>query len=97
MAKEAQSYLDVHGLFYQTFIANLHKVLRPETYFEIGTLNGDTLKLAQCASVCVDPMFQIESDIIGLKPSCRVTDSLIPHQPFTVNLDVLMHRVASFT
>jgi hypothetical protein len=72
MAKETQTYLDLHGLFYQTFIANLHKVLRPETYFEIGSLNGDTLKLAQCASVCVDPMFQITSDIIGQKPSCHM-------------------------
>ena len=48
---------DHAGTFYQTNLATLHRVLEPKTYFEIGTLNGDTLSLARCASIAVDPQF----------------------------------------
>jgi len=40
--------------YYETFRI-LHAILRPKTYFEIGTLHGDTLALARCASISVDP------------------------------------------
>jgi hypothetical protein len=40
--------------YYETFRI-LHAALRPNTYFEIGTLHGDTLSLARCASISVDP------------------------------------------
>jgi hypothetical protein len=35
-------------------------------------LNGDTLKLAECAAIGVDPKFQIERDVIGSKPQCHL-------------------------
>src|ERR1700731_2898841 len=35
-----------------------HKLM-PKTYFEIGTLHGDTLALARCASLAVDPEFRL--------------------------------------
>ena len=48
---------DLTGLHYISFMQRLHGALRPKTYFEIGTLNGSTLALAQCASLAVDPQF----------------------------------------
>ena len=43
--------------------------MRPETYLEIGTLNGDTLALAQCAAIAIDPCFQVNQAIMGQKSS----------------------------
>ena len=65
-----KEFIDLGGTFYQTFLKRVHSALRPKTYFEIGTLNGDTLKLASCASISVDPSFQISSDVLGNKPAC---------------------------
>ena len=48
---------DHAGTFYQSLLETLHRSLRPKTYFEIGTLRGDTLALARCASIAVDPEF----------------------------------------
>src|SRR5437868_5909438 len=67
----AEPFIDLGGEFYQNFLARMHSALAPKTYFEIGTLNGDTLKLASCASISVDPMYQVTSDVIGKKPVCH--------------------------
>lgn len=66
------NFLALNGIFYQDFLANFHKVLLPETCFEIGTLNGETLRLTQCASICVDPTFRLNVDFIGQKPACHL-------------------------
>lgn len=60
------------GQRYVKTLRMLHTVLQPKSYFEIGTLRGETLALAQCQSVAVDPKFQIASDIWGDKPSCHL-------------------------
>jgi hypothetical protein len=57
--------------YFQTLSA-LHGRLAPTTYFEIGTLHGETLKLARCASVAVDPQFQLTVDVQADKPFCRL-------------------------
>jgi len=49
---------ELAGEFYQFFLARIHATLRPRSYFEIGSPNGDTLKLAQCNAIAVDPKFQ---------------------------------------
>ncbi len=48
----------------------LHKHLRPETYLEIGTSTGVSLRLASCASIAVDPHFKLDADVVGTKPCC---------------------------
>ena len=60
---------DHGGLFYQDCLRILHKQLNPRSYLEIGTLHGETLALAQCASIAIDPHFQINQSIVGDKPS----------------------------
>lgn len=66
--------LDLHGEFYQTLLARIHRVLTPKTYFEIGTLHGDTLALSRCPSIAVDPEFQIRSPEImaGVQDKSRL-------------------------
>ena len=61
---------DHGGEFYTHILERIHDVLKPKTYFEIGTLHGSTLLLSECASVAVDPAFQLELNILGKKPSC---------------------------
>jgi hypothetical protein len=66
----SEGWIELDGTFYQNFLKRMHSLLKPKTYFEIGTLNGDTLKLASCACISVDPFFQISSEVLGNKPAC---------------------------
>jgi hypothetical protein len=66
---KSEAFIELKGLFYQTFLKRVHEIVNPTTYFEIGTLNGETLKLASCASISVDPHYQIASDVLGKKPA----------------------------
>jgi hypothetical protein len=69
--QEKIQFINLNGMFYQHFLKRLHGILRPRTYLEIGTLNGETLKLADCASISVDPSYQISCDVLGKKPVCH--------------------------
>jgi len=66
---------DLTGTHYLDYIRNLHKALEPRTYFEIGTRAGDSLALAGCSSIAVDPQFAIRSDVLGKKPLCLMYQS----------------------
>jgi len=48
---------DLPGENYQQVLGRLHAALSPRTYFEIGVETGETLALARCPSVAVDPQF----------------------------------------
>jgi hypothetical protein len=52
---------DLTGEHYTRFLERLHRVLRPQTYLEIGVQTGATLALGGCASVGIDPKFQLHS------------------------------------
>lgn len=56
------------GASYFEVLSWFHKNLNPKTYFEIGTLTGSTLRNVECASIAVDPQFQISAPVIGAKP-----------------------------
>jgi hypothetical protein len=60
------------GPGYDWVLRQIHVHLRPQTYLEIGTLAGKTLKLASAASIAVDPSFQIQGDVVGDKPACHL-------------------------
>ena len=60
------------GPQYPDVLRALHARLKPASYFEIGTLHGQTLALARCASIAVDPAFQLTCDVHAGKPSCRL-------------------------
>lgn len=58
------------GLPYTQVLGLLHRELRPKSYLEIGTQFGDTLAIAECASISVDVNFQVSRNVIGKKPWC---------------------------
>jgi hypothetical protein len=61
---------DLSGLHYLDFLKAIHAAFSPQAYLEIGTRSGDSLALAGCASVAIDPQFMISSNVIGQKPLC---------------------------
>jgi len=68
----AVSLPEHQGRFYQDCLRDLHQAIRPKTYLEIGTLNGDTLGLASCHSIAVDPTFQLSKPSVGDKPALHM-------------------------
>jgi hypothetical protein len=68
----ADEFSTVQGDPYLQVLAHLHTLLRPRSYLEIGTAAGHSLKLATCAAIAVDPVFRIEGNVVGTKPSCRL-------------------------
>jgi hypothetical protein len=63
---------DLQGQFYQHCLRDLHQAIKPKTYFEIGTLAGDTLRLASCRSIAVDPAFRLSHPSVGDKPALHM-------------------------
>jgi hypothetical protein len=57
----------LNGTYYLDFMRNLDAILRPRTYFEIGTSDGKSLECFSCNSACVDPHFAINHNVIGTK------------------------------
>jgi hypothetical protein len=69
--RNTDSVPDHKGAYYTDVLAHLHQWLMPTSYFEIGTGTGESLSIANCASVAVDPYFALETkDFIGKKPFC---------------------------
>jgi hypothetical protein len=60
------------GAGYHATLEQVHRHLKPETYFEIGVHEGHSLAKARCASVGVDPAFRITQDIYTGKPSLQM-------------------------
>src|SRR3954469_15908734 len=48
---------------YLDFLARLHGAVQPRTYLEIGLRNGDSLALADCPSLGVDPAFNLKVEL----------------------------------
>lgn len=57
--QETGETVSLSGEYYRQVLARIHAVLQPQTYFEIGTETGETLALARCASIAVDPVFRL--------------------------------------
>jgi len=63
---------ELSGEYYASILKRLHNVLQPKRYLEIGTNSGQSLALAKCATVAIDPNFQISSNVWQGKPSCHL-------------------------
>jgi hypothetical protein len=61
---------DHSGEDYLSVLTRLHRHLQPKRYLEIGVLHGDTLALAECPSIAIDPNLEINQDVIGVKACC---------------------------
>ena len=66
-----QASLDEHGDlrlggdYYTEVLRRLHAAFMPRSYFEIGSLAGETLRLSRCPTVAVDPVFQLKPDAVA--------------------------------
>jgi hypothetical protein len=68
-----ESLSDLTGEHYLSLLDRLHRQLRPKSYFEIGTFEGSSLRIARCATVAVDPNFELSSaEPIADKPLCAL-------------------------
>ncbi len=61
---------DLKGQNYLQYLRALHVRMMPRTYLEIGSRSGDSLALANCVSIAIDPTFIISNNVIGQKPAC---------------------------
>src|SRR4051794_3995288 len=50
---------------YLDFLARLHAAVEPEAYLEIGLRHGDSLALARCPALGVDPAFTLRVELAG--------------------------------
>lgn len=60
------------GRNYLKVMAQLHALIRPQTYLEVGTATGRTLAIARCASIAIDPKFRLDCDVRSGKPACHL-------------------------
>lgn len=58
------------GPRHEEILGVLHAELKPRTYLEIGVERGETLRLARCPSIGIDPTMQIDHQAIGDKTAC---------------------------
>ncbi len=73
------------GLFYRDCLRHLHKTLRPNTYVEIGCLDGETLALAECPSVGIDVQFEPKIRVSSRAPAIMLFQ--MPSDDFFVRYD----------
>jgi hypothetical protein len=50
-------------LHYLDFLGGLHERLAPPNYLEIGIRHGDSLALARCPAVGIDPDFELQAEL----------------------------------
>lgn len=53
---------------YRPFLTEVHALVEPRTYLEIGVRSGKSLALSRCRSVGIDPAYQVTAEI-----SCDVS------------------------
>ena len=54
---------------YLTLLARLHRALEPRNYLEIGVRRGDSLALATCPVIGIDPAMAPKREVFREKPS----------------------------
>jgi hypothetical protein len=60
-------------MHYLSFLRRVHELLRPETYLEIGLRNGNSLALAGCPAVGIDPAYNLTAELDGQFTLVRTT------------------------
>jgi hypothetical protein len=63
---------DHGGEPYVAVLGRLHRELCPKTYLEIGAQHGQSLALARCPSIAIDPEFRITTNVFIGKRSCHL-------------------------
>lgn len=58
-----------NDLNYRRFLRRLHEKVLFDWYMEIGSRTGESLREVRSKTICVDPFFRIESNVINQKPA----------------------------
>ena len=48
---------------YRPFLADIHRQTQPRAYLEIGVRNGNSLAIARCPSVGIDPAYAVTAEL----------------------------------
>jgi hypothetical protein len=64
-------YNKVQGEWYYDTLRRFHERLQPKTYLEIGSRTGDSVAIAQCSTIAIDPEFNIAANVLAGKHSCH--------------------------
>ncbi len=63
---------DLGGESYLELLRRFHTVLQPRSYLEIGSKSGQSLALAECPSIAIDPAFELDPSFMGRKRICSL-------------------------
>ncbi len=55
----------IAGMRYLPMLEQMHAILRPEWYLEVGTFTGKSLTLVNCNYIAVDPAFRIKFPVVN--------------------------------
>lgn len=58
------------GVRYTALLKAIHTSFKPKTYLEIGSNTGDSLALAACRTIAIDPSFRLNPPFLGKKDVC---------------------------
>jgi methyltransferase family protein len=50
-------------MYYLDFLGRLHESVAPAGYLEIGIRHGDSIALAQCPAIGIDPEFELRTEV----------------------------------
>ena len=93
IAAATESLPEFRGEYYLNVLGRLHHQLKPKSYIEIGTRTGDSLALAKCASLAVDPKFELSSAVpVSDKPFCALYQMTSDDFFATVDPTVVLRR-----
>lgn len=69
-------YVPKHrGARYYSVLAGLHEALNPGSYLEVGIRQGHSLALARCASIGIDPRFELTIECRNNKPALHLFET----------------------
>lgn len=72
------------------FLGQLHRLVRPRTYLEIGVANGASLRFSRVPSIAIDPEFQI-----GVSLQCDLQLARTTSDEFFARPDPIRHLRSS--
>lgn len=60
------------GIPYLSFLQRVHEAVQPTSYLEIGVDHGDTLELARCPAVAIDPDMHPRTAVLANRPATHL-------------------------
>src|ERR1700733_7310688 len=84
------------GINYHDYLRQIHHVIQPSSYLEIGVETGATLGLAQCRAVAIDPKFQLQGNPLGQRAETHFFQMKSDEFFARYNLETFLHHGVDF-